>query len=119
MQVQRIDAPAKLNLSLRLCGKTEHGYHRLQSLVCFLEYADVLEVEILDKPAEPGQYPLSLQVYSDFKLPADFSNDNLILKAVDALLALLAKEYQPPLTHVILHKNIPLGAGLGGGSADA
>ncbi len=99
----RIVAPAKLNLQLRITGKRADGYHTLQSLVAFTTFGDELFIEAADT--------LTLEIYGEFATLIS-AEDNLILKAARAL-----------STHhgakISLVKNIPVGAGLGGGSADA
>ena len=101
-------APAKLNLYLHVLGRREDGYHLLDSLVVFTELADTLTIE----PAET----LSLTVEGEFAEHAGNSDTNLVLKAARALQSKMAT---PRGAHLRLTKNIPVGAGLGGGSADA
>ncbi len=101
-------APAKLNLYLHVLGKREDGYHDLESLVVFTEFADRLTVE----PAED----LSLVVEGEFAEASGAAENNLVLKAARALQSKLP---QRPGAKITLTKHIPVGAGLGGGSADA
>ena len=103
-----IMAPAKLNLNLFVTGKNKDGYHLLKSDVCFLELADEIYLKINDK-----------DVLFQNKLPNSLTidpNDNLIFKAISQfrLLTKWNKKFK-----VYLNKKIPIGAGLGGGSADA
>src|SRR5262245_31084151 len=99
----RVDAFAKLTLSLRVLGTRDDGYHELDALtVSVAEPFDQLKITpasqttiAINGPFAPG-------------VPADASN--LAWKAADALGARVA---------ITLHKGIPHGAGLGGGSADA
>ncbi len=103
-------APAKINLFLHVTGKQEDGYHLLDSLVVFApEIADIVEVE---KAAS-----LSLEFSGPFgeRLKSD-SGENLVLKAAGKY----AQATGIPVSCTVrLEKNIPMGAGLGGGSADA
>lgn len=99
----RLFAPAKLNLNLRIVGKREDGFHLLQSLVAFLSLADEIEIA----PASG----LSLEIAGPFGGQISAA-DNLVLRAARALDASRGAK-------ITLHKNIPVGAGLGGGSADA
>lgn len=100
----RAPAPAKLNLYLHILGDRADGYHELETLVVFTELADIVEAG----PAET----LSLAVKGPFAHLAGNIDDNLVLRAARALDANKGAA-------ITLTKNIPAGAGLGGGSADA
>lgn len=102
------NAYAKLNLSLAVTGKRPDGYHTLASLVCFADITDRLSVTYADS--------LSLQVTGEFAALAGISEENLVLKAARLLRARAAIAQG---ASIVLEKNIPVGAGLGGGSADA
>lgn len=110
----KIYAPAKLNLTLRMLDKREDGYSNLNSLTVFLpELFDVLK--IVDKP-NPG---LSLNNESKHLVEAD--ENNLIVKAFEKYskherIAELFPEVKD--LHIELTKNLPITAGIGGGSAD-
>lgn len=101
-------APAKVNLTLRVLGRRDDGYHELDSLVVFAGEADALALH-------PGE-PLSLTVDGPTALAAGDIGDNLVLKAVRALAARV-----PDLRSgsFVLTKTLPVAAGVGGGSADA
>jgi len=108
MSTLLLHAPAKLNLYLHVFGPRADGYHDIESLVVFTELADVLTIE-----AAPS---LSLSVEGGFAGQAGSGENNLVLKAAAALRA----HSQTSLgARLVLTKNIPVGAGLGGGSADA
>lgn len=98
-------APAKLNLSLAITGRRADGFHELISLVASLELADTLEF------TPGGEWRLTCD---DPSLPVDGSN--LVLKAAAAY-----GRHRPQVTagHFHLRKQVPSGAGLGGGSSDA
>lgn len=96
-------APAKLNLTLRIVGKRSDGYHLLESLVAFTDLHDVLEVTAAET--------LSLRVTGPFAAACGAVEENLVLRAA-RLLGTRGAAFT-------LTKNIPPGAGLGGGSADA
>src|SRR6185503_986486 len=104
-----VRAPAKLNLFLHVGDKRPDGYHALQSLVAFADIGDVLEIA----PAPE----LSLTITGPFAAQVPGGATNLVLKAARAL----AERYAPaPLgASIALEKNLPVAAGLGGGSADA
>ena len=99
----------KINLGLRVLRRRADGYHDLETL--FLPVAslhDTLEITPLDAPSA---------LFSATGLPVDGdAADNLCLKAYRLLRADFP---QLPAVHIRLHKAIPMGAGLGGGSADA
>ena len=103
-----ITAPAKLNLNLFVKNKNENGLHFLESDICFLELCDKLYINISKKDA-------FFQNKKTKSLIID-PNNNLILKAIDQfrLFTKWEKKFE-----VFLDKQIPIGAGLGGGSADA
>lgn len=93
-----IDAPAKLTTTLRVVGVRPDGYHLIDAEMVALDLADRLELR-------PGT---GIRVHGGPDVPV--SADNLVVKA----LKLAGRD-----AHVTLHKRIPAGAGLGGGSADA
>lgn len=101
-------APAKLNLFLHMLAKRPDGYHALESLVVFTSLSDRLTLE----PAES----LSLTVEGEFAGYAGAGEKNLVLKAARALQLATKCNKGAALR---LDKSIPVGAGLGGGSADA
>ena len=113
----RETAYAKINLALHVRRRREDGYHELETLFAFVDAGDVLTA----KPAAED----SLQVLGEFAatlsspLPAGEGpgvgappSDNLVARALNAL-------PRPQGLAVTLEKNLPVAAGLGGGSADA
>lgn len=105
----KILAPAKINLHLHITGRAENGFHLLDSLVAFTDIAD----EIVFQPANI----FKLQIEGNNHLAEECKEqDNLVSKAIH----LYEELYHPPSSVLVtLKKNIPVGAGLGGGSADA
>ena len=103
-----ITAPAKLNLNLFIRGKTNNGLHLLDSDVCFLELSD----KIIFKFSETD----ILHQKNDKKSLLINAKYNLILESLNAFRNVSGwnKKFK-----IYLDKNIPIGAGLGGGSADA
>ncbi len=104
----KFKSPAKVNLFLHVTGKRANGYHELESLFYFPDICD--EIEVTDQKG--------LQVTGRFadRLKNDDA-ENLILKAYGKL-----KERFPekiPELGFILTKNLPVAAGIGGGSGNA
>ena len=106
-------APAKINLCLKVLGRRPDGYHELDTVMARLDLADRLW---LDTVPDDREDRLEM-VNSPDGLPAGFCGpDNLILKAAAAFRR--AAGWPDQGLVVKLEKNIPLGAGLGGGSSD-
>jgi 4-diphosphocytidyl-2-C-methyl-D-erythritol kinase len=102
------DAPAKVNLTLRVLGRRSDGYHEIESLVVFAGVGDALSF------APGGE--LTLAVRGPSAKDSGQTADNLVLKAARAL-----SERVPTVGFgaFALDKRLPVAAGLGGGSADA
>jgi 4-diphosphocytidyl-2-C-methyl-D-erythritol kinase len=101
-------ARAKINLTLRVLGRRADGYHELESLVAFADLADTLTLR-------PGE-ATALDVSGPFAAASGDVSGNLVLKAVAALSQRVSGLRAG---HFDLEKNIPVAAGIGGGSADA
>lgn len=99
-------AAAKINLTLRVLGRRPDGYHEIESLVVFADYGDRLTLH-------RGQ-PSPLHVTGPFAPAIDGPNliDAAVWQAVKAVPDLALGAF-------VLEKNLPVAAGLGGGSADA
>lgn len=103
----RIDAPAKLNLSLDILGKRDDGFHEVVTVVCRVDLLDELIVRRRGRPgvqlscSQPG-------------VPTDASN--LAARGAQAVLEAIGADWG---VEIELRKAIPAGAGLGGGSSDA
>jgi 4-diphosphocytidyl-2-C-methyl-D-erythritol kinase len=102
------EAPAKVNLTLRVLGRRSDGYHELESLVAFANIGDQLSL------APTGE--LALTVTGPSAAQAGVVADNLVVKAAHALRAQIPDLV---LGSFELEKRLPVAAGLGGGSADA
>jgi 4-diphosphocytidyl-2-C-methyl-D-erythritol kinase len=100
---------AKINLGLNILGKRADGFHNLQSVFLSVNLYDALEV-IIDKNMPFGEMVFST---SGIAIPGDQKN-NLILKAAHLYNELVSL----PGIRIHLHKNIPMGAGMGGGSSN-
>src|SRR5438270_12994062 len=100
-------APAKINLSLRITGRRDDGYHELETFIAPVSLADELTLE-------RGETGKGIQFQcDDASIPA--GDDNLVVGA--------ARRFSettniPADVRIQLRKKIPHGAGLGGGSSD-
>lgn len=101
-------APAKVNLSLRLTGRRDDGYHLLDSITVFTDFGDLVSVAPSDQ--------LSLTVNGPFAKDIPCDDGNLVLKAAHALLAESGRSAGAAIT---LTKSLPAAGGIGGGSSDA
>jgi 4-diphosphocytidyl-2-C-methyl-D-erythritol kinase len=100
-----LEAPAKLNLSLRVVGQRADGFHLLETEMVLLDLADRLLLL-------PGATGLRVEAPADDRIPVDETN-----LAWRGLVAGLGG--RPELACLALEKQIPAAAGLGGGSSDA
>jgi len=98
----------KINLGLYVLSKRSDAYHNIQSLFYPVKLCDALET--ID--ADPSAKGFELH-FSGLAIPGSQEN-NLVFKAWK----LMKENYQLPAVKTFLHKIIPMGAGLGGGSAD-
>jgi 4-diphosphocytidyl-2-C-methyl-D-erythritol kinase len=103
----KLRAPAKVNLSLRILGKRLDGFHELESLMAPISLADEISIST-------GIGNSVRVVCDDPSIPQDDSN----------LAAVAARQFQAHTgqrfrTRIAIHKKVPSGAGLGGGSSDA
>jgi len=96
---------AKINIGLHIVSKRPDGYHNLESIFYPIQIHDVLE-------CVEGEGETRLHL-SGIHIPE--GGDNLCQKA----LKLLQHDFFIPAQDIYLHKHIPIGAGLGGGSSDA
>ena len=96
----KLKAPAKLNLYLEVLGKRDDGYHDLKSEIVFLDLADDLQIEAAN----------------DLIIEGSNFTDDIIYKTAN----LMSLEFGISQgAKIKIQKNIPVGGGLGGGSADA
>ncbi|HHJ3243225.1 TPA: 4-(cytidine 5'-diphospho)-2-C-methyl-D-erythritol kinase [Vibrio parahaemolyticus] len=102
----RWPSPAKLNLFLYINGRTENGYHELQTLFQFVDHGDELTIQA----NHSGDITISPEIEG---VPLQ---DNLIWKAATALQNYAHCSFG---AHIKLHKILPMGGGIGGGSSNA
>jgi 4-diphosphocytidyl-2-C-methyl-D-erythritol kinase len=103
-------APAKINLALHVTGRRADGYHSLETLVAFAEVGDELEATAARKD--------SLSITGPFATGLGNGESNLVLRALAAFRTRWPGVLPDGLA-LRLAKNLPIAAGLGGGSADA
>lgn len=105
-----LPAPAKINLFLHITGRRADGYHQLQTLFQLLDYGDQLDFQRRDDQKitlSPAHRTIA-------------EADNLVFRAAKALQQFaFAQTGQHYGADIRLHKCLPLGGGLGGGSSDA
>lgn len=104
-------APAKVNLGLRVVGRRADGYHLLESTFAPLDLADRLRIAITPAPA-----PDVRVVVTGHAAGVPVGPDNLVVRAAHAYLKCAGV---PACVEIELEKDVPVGAGLGGGSSDA
>jgi len=102
-------APAKVNLALHVTGRRADGYHLLDSLVVFTDFGDVVHLSEADGPL--------LKIVGPYGAGLTAGDDNLICRAAGALAAKVGRTLDG-LTFA-LDKQLPVEAGIGGGSSDA
>ena len=103
----KLNAYAKINAALDIKGKRDDGYHELKTVFCEIALHDVLTFAKTDKQE------IKIKC-TDASIPT--GKENLVYKAADLL---LKKHCVNGGIEVFIEKNIPSGAGLGGGSSDA
>ena len=102
-------SPAKINVGLHITGRRPDGFHDLQSVMVPISLCDILEI----RPSAQGKQGLH---FSQSGIPVEVgSGKNLCEKAHE----IMAMEVSLPPVDIHLHKQIPVGAGLGGGSSNA
>jgi len=109
-------APAKINLALHVVGQRADGYHLLESIVTFADIGDRLGFARADADGFAVSGRFGHLVPTD----AEGRHGNLVLKARDLMReALTVRGFACPAVAIHLEKNLPVAAGIGGGSADA
>ncbi len=111
-----VSCPAKLNLSFDIIGKDTNGYHQLITLFQAIDLQDKLTFAIA--PAKENAVLLLLASASAQSTPLPLDDSNLINKAIKLFLSRLFQSTPVKVT-VTIEKNIPIEAGLAGGSSNA
>ncbi len=102
-------SPAKINLGLHILDKREDGFHNLRSVMYPVGLCDILEFLEMPEGSEPVRF-----AQTGVRFDQDAEN-NLVTRTWH----LLTRETALPPVSIHLHKQIPVGAGLGGGSSNA
>ncbi|MGI6074339.1 MAG: 4-(cytidine 5'-diphospho)-2-C-methyl-D-erythritol kinase [Fermentimonas sp.] len=104
---------AKINLGLNILRRREDGYHDIETLMYPIGLTDALE--IVTPKSDERDVPYRL--FADGRTICGDVEDNLVVKAMKVMFDDAGKDI--PNVDIHLLKNIPMGAGMGGGSADA
>ncbi len=115
MQTLQILAPAKINLYLHVTGRRDDGYHTLDSLIGFADIGDHIKIENADDFTFSVEGPF----VGEFDAKSRDASPHSSNLAVQAAWALSRAAQKTPNVKITLTKNLPLAAGIGGGSADA
>lgn len=109
MREIKIQCPAKINLTLKVTGKRPDGFHSIESVMQTISLYDYLTIKI------ENATDLKISLDGNSKdIPYD--NKNLVYKATELFFEKLQKKYS---INIYIEKNIPIAAGLAGGSTDA
>jgi 4-diphosphocytidyl-2-C-methyl-D-erythritol kinase len=100
---------SKINLGLNITRKRPDGYHDIETVFYPVNLCDALEIVV-----QKGGGERDVLTITGYELPGK-PDDNIILRAAE----ILRKNYPIPYFTIHLHKSIPAGSGLGGGSSDA
>lgn len=105
-------APAKINLFLEVLGKRPDGYHEIDTLFAKISWGDDIKISV--EPAK--EVSISIKMRGTYGANLKEDKTNLVYKAADAFFEYFGIKAK---CEIRVEKNIPLGAGLGGGSSDA
>lgn len=109
MQTIKIQCPAKINLNLKITGKLENGYHAIESIMQTINLYDYLTISV--ENSDKNEIVLS---GNSMEIPYD--ETNLVYKAVKLYLETAGIKNKK--INIYIEKNIPVSAGLAGGSTD-
>jgi 4-diphosphocytidyl-2-C-methyl-D-erythritol kinase len=111
----KIRAPAKINLGLRVVGKRADGYHLLDTIMVPISLYDEIDIRKIRGGARNQTGGGLIEIICDHpNVPQ--GEENIVYRAAQLIMK-KSRRAQPILIHI--KKNIPVGAGLGGGSSDA
>lgn len=110
MKTIKVQCPAKINLTLKIINKREDGFHNIESIMQTINLYDYLDITVI----ESDRTKIILEGNSN-EIPYD--KTNLVYKAAE--LFLTSNNLKNHEIHVHIEKNIPVSAGLAGGSTNA
>jgi len=109
----KVKCPAKINLTLEILNKREDGFHNIQSIMQTIDLFDILTISV----EKSENFEIKLSGTSD-EIPYD--EKNLVYKAAELFFAKCKNvKIQNAKCNIFIEKNIPVAAGLAGGSTDA
>lgn len=114
----RVKCPAKINLTLEILNKREDGFHNIQSVMQTIDLFDILTIKI----EESEKFEIKLSGTSN-EIP--YNEKNLVYKAIELFFeqseknSVHSSQFTAHRISVYIEKNIPISAGLAGGSTDA
>jgi 4-diphosphocytidyl-2-C-methyl-D-erythritol kinase len=106
---------AKINLGLSITEKRTDGFHNIETVFYPIGWNEALEVVVLDSARTDKSSDKEFNLHLSGIPISGNTEDNLLYKAYQ----IIKKTKELPQIDVYLHKTLPMGAGLGGGSADA
>lgn len=101
-----VPSPAKINLFLHIIGRTDNGYHKLQTLFQLLDFGDTVHLESIDNS----------EIRLNTALDGVAKADNIAVKAAQLLQSYSGTKHGVAIS---IDKQLPMGGGLGGGSSNA
>jgi 4-diphosphocytidyl-2-C-methyl-D-erythritol kinase len=111
----KIRAPAKINLGLRVVGKRADGYHLLDTIMVAVSLYDEIDIRKIRTASKNPASDELIKISCDHP-DVPLAEENIVYRAAQLILK-KSRRAQP--ISIRIKKNIPVGAGLGGGSSDA
>lgn len=112
----KIRAPAKINLTLRVVGRRADGYHLIDTIMAPVSLYDDIEIRKIERSVKTKKIAGPSITVTCKPLSAPAGEQNLAYRAAQLV---LKKARSDQSIAIRIHKRIPVGAGLGGGSSDA
>ena len=117
------NAPAKINLFLEIKDKREDGFHNIETLFQAINLSDTLTFEILVECGDSKNIDFEVLIDSNNEIVKQLATDNLVVRALEVFFAKLSEKVISQISfvklNIFIEKNIPLEAGLAGGSSNA
>jgi 4-diphosphocytidyl-2-C-methyl-D-erythritol kinase len=112
MRKIKVKTPAKINLTLEILNRREDGFHNIQSIMQAVDFFDFLTISVFDSSVEQN----IIELDGNSKI-IPYDNTNLVWKAADKFLK--KADIRGKKLNIYIEKNIPVAAGLAGGSSNA